>query len=520
MNAPATPEAITEITPLPIEFEWDPELTAGNPLDFPHYEMERDRHRGEAVRTGVGEVGGQPCVFIESNFDVFGGSMGLVVGERVSRAFRRATAEQLPVVATIRTGGARMQEGMLSLIQMPRVVSAIDAHSASGQLSLGLLRSPTTGGVFASWASLLDLRAAERSGTIGFAGPRVVEEMTGHAVPSDSHTAESAFAAGLVDAVVGPDGLSGWLRTALGALETPLSVPTDRDLGDTPSGLSHTQIDRVPSMSDIRSKHRPSGLEWAALLTESWTEIKGSDPSMRAGLATVAGVRCVVVAMDRHARGNASARQTPAAFILAQRAVDLAARLALPVLTLIDTPGAEPSPGSEAAGIAREIARTLRSLDRLPTGSVALCVGEGGSGGAMALAHADRFLMLEHSVFSVIGPEAAAVILWRDSRRADEATRALRIDARSLLDLGVADAVLSSSTSANALDQTKTAIAAALLEAKPGQRNIRIDNASHRWLDGPGPGTSGVDDAPERRASGLGGSSPVDVQRRILRMKS
>ncbi|MBT2275334.1 carboxyl transferase domain-containing protein, partial [Rhodococcus qingshengii] len=178
------------------------------------------------------------------------------------------------------------------------------------------------------------------------------------------------------------------------------------------------------------------------------------------------------------------ARQSPAAYRLAQRAVELAEKLSLPVLTLVDTPGADPSPDSEAGGIAREIARTLRSFDLLGTASVSLCVGEGGSGGAIAIAHTDLLLMLEDSVFSVIGPEAAAVILWRDATRFNEAASALRIDAQALRELGVCDRVLSSDTSSQSLVGTRSAVATALLEATPGRRHRRIDDATDRWLVG------------------------------------
>ncbi|AYJ50334.1 carboxyl transferase domain-containing protein [Rhodococcus sp. P1Y] len=478
MSTATPPDAFVEEAPAQLVSEWDADLRGGNPLDFPGYEAERAGSSGEAVRTGAGFVGGTACAIIESDFTVFGGSMGMVVGERVARAFRRAAAERLPVVASVRTGGARMQEGMLSLIQMPRVVAAIEEHAACGRISLGYLRSPTTGGVFASWVSLLDLRVAESDAVVGFAGPRVVAEMTGSWPPATSHTSESACAAGLVDAVVPSGAAQNWVAAALGGAQMPLELP----LGRPPLGNYVHAVGRpdTPSMADIRAKARPSGLEWAAMLCESWTEIKGSDPSMRAGLATVGGVRCVVVAMDRHAHGDGCARQTPAGFALAQRAIDLASRLQLPVLTLVDTPGAEPSEESEAGGIAREIARTLRSLNRLSTASVSVCVGEGGSGGAIALAHTDTFLMLEHSVFSVIGPEAAAVILWRDRARALEATRALRIDAHSLLELGVCDGVLPSVS----VGVARKAVAAALTESVPANRHRRVDAATAKWLEG------------------------------------
>src|SRR5207237_9609681 len=159
--------------------------------------------------------------FAEGRFDVMGGSMGAVHGEKVVRAYRRATEERLPMVVLPASGGARMQEGMLALIQMARTSSAAAAHGRAGLLSLAVLRSPTTGGVYASYASLTDLRAAEPGATIGFAGPRVVELTTGEPLPPGSHTAESAFEHGLVDAPGAAP--AGWTDSDLGLRAPPLA---------------------------------------------------------------------------------------------------------------------------------------------------------------------------------------------------------------------------------------------------------------------------------------------------------
>src|SRR5205085_6472734 len=198
--------------PHPTQAEWDADTRGGNPLDWPDYKPPED----ESVVTGRTEH----YAFAEGRFDVMGGSMGAVHGEKVVRAYRRATEERLPMVVLPASGGARMQEGMVSLIQMARTSSAAAAHARAGLLSLALLRSPTTGGVYASYASLADVRAAEPGATIGFAGPRVVQLTTGESLPPGSHTAESAFEHGLVDAVVS-DGTA-WLDGALGVTDTPL----------------------------------------------------------------------------------------------------------------------------------------------------------------------------------------------------------------------------------------------------------------------------------------------------------
>jgi acetyl-CoA carboxylase carboxyl transferase subunit beta len=193
---------------------------------------------------------------------------------------------------------------------------------------------------------------------------------------------------------------------------------------------------------------------------------------MRAGLATMAGQRLVVVAHDRYARDG---RPGPDGFRLAQRAVALAGRLGLPLLTLVDTPGADAGTGSEAAGHAGEIARTFAALDALPTASVCVCVGEGGSGGALATAHADRLLVQRHAVFSVIAPEGAAAILHRDPSRAPELAGRLRLTAADLVELGVADAMVGEVLDADT-------VLRALEGATPGDRRTRIDTATARWV--------------------------------------
>jgi acetyl-CoA carboxylase alpha subunit/acetyl-CoA carboxylase beta subunit len=466
---------------LAIVEEWDAGLASADPLGFPGYSPPEG---GESVRTGVGYAGGRRLAVIESRFDIQGGTMGAVAGERIVRAFARATDLRLPVVEYVASGGARLQEGMIALIQMARTASAAAAHGRAGLMSAAVLRPPTTGGVYASWASLSDVRAAVPGAVIGFGGPRVVAEVTGQWPPADSHTAESAYRHGLVDALVGPDDQAAWLAAAVGvAAGLPLALPPGRPGGpgagggqagrggrDEPGG---DQTGAYPLLLRARSAARPSGLEWAAWLTTDWVELRGGDPSIRAALATIAGQRCAVIAMDRHAFGDATAKPGPGAYRLAQRAVRLADRLGLPVLTLIDTPGADPSPASEASGLAGEIARTLLAMAELRGPSVALCVGEGGSGGAMALGHADRLLLLDGAVFSVIGPEAGAAILYRDRVRAPELTSALRMTAPDLLRLGVIDAIVPETVTA-----VREAVASAFDDAHPGDRLGRAYKAT------------------------------------------
>ncbi|MEU4244547.1 carboxyl transferase domain-containing protein [Actinoplanes sp. NPDC026619] len=456
--------------------EWDAGLRSADPLGFAGYEP--PRAADEAVTTGLALVDGREVALIRSRFDRHGGTMSAAVGERVVRALRRATDRRLPVVEIVASGGARLQEGMFALVQMARTASAARAHADAGLLSLAVYRSPTTGGVYASWGSFPDLRAAEPGATIGFGGPRVVKQVTGEWPPKTSHTAESAYRHGLVDALVPEPEQLGWLSAALGGRPRPLNPPSGRahhpDDSDLPS-------DPWAVLSRARGRRRPSGLEWAAWLTESWVDLRGRDPAVRAGLASIGGLRTVVVAMDRHARGDGGARPDAAGFRLAQRAVRLADRLRLPVLTLVDTPGAEPGPAAESDGVAGEIAGTLLAMAGCRTPTVALCVGEGGSGGAMALAHTDRLLMLSGAVFSVIGPEAASMILYRDPGRAAELASAMRITAKDLHALGLIDGVVPES-GPDAVRVVRDAVAQALAAATVGDRDRRTAAATVRAL--------------------------------------
>jgi acetyl-CoA carboxylase carboxyl transferase subunit beta len=464
----------------PTTEEWDTDLIAGDPLGFPGYDEQRRglAASGESVRTGRTEH----YAFIEGRFEVLGGTMGAAAGEMVVRAYDRARDLRLPMVVLTRTGGARLQEGMVALVQLARTAAAARRHADAGLLSVAVYGSPTTGGVLASYGSLVDLRAVVAGAVIGFAGPRVAEGTLGTPLPPGSHTAESVYEHGLADARLAADDVAAWVEAALGLVDRPLPVRSlpawdagaaqpDAGSGASPAG------DASGAWAEVlraRAVGRPSGIDRAASLCSSWVELRGTDPTVRAGLARVAGRRCVVVATDRYC---AAGRPTPAAFRLAQRAVALAGRLGLPLVTLVDTPGADPSPAAEVDGVAAEIARTLAALAACPTPTVSVCVGEGGSGGALALSYTDRLLMCEHATFSVIAPEGAAAILERDATKAAEVAWRLRLTSADMLDLGVVDEVIAEDQ--GTLDR---AVARALEEAAPGERDRRWDVVTASWL--------------------------------------
>ena len=464
----------------PLQVEWDADLTGGDPLDWPGYGEQLARlPRGDSVLTGRAAAGGSRnegrYVVIAGRFDVLGGSMGAVHGERVVRAYRRASLEKLPVVVLASSGGARLQEGMVALAQLARTSAAARAHAWAGLLSVAVFRAPTTGGVLASYGSLTDVRAAQPGATVGFAGPRVVEVTTGVAPPGQSHTAEAAFAVGLVDALTAPAEQAAWVECVLDLNDQrlpgrPLPAPLGA-AGDPPAEDDGAWREVLRA----RARSRPSGIDLAARMCDSWVELRGADPTIRAGLARIGPHRLIIVASDRHAR---TGRPGAAGFRLARRAIGLADRIGLPLLTLVDTPGAEPGPAAEADGIAGEIAATSAALTEVRVPTVSLCVGEGGSGGAFALSACDISLMLEHSVAAVISPEGAAAILARDASDAPAFAARLRLTAPDLVALGIADATIPEGDPA-VVDR---AVRDALDRARPGDRLRRLDRITAAWV--------------------------------------
>ncbi|HLT58863.1 MAG TPA: acetyl-CoA carboxylase, carboxyltransferase subunit beta [Limnochordales bacterium] len=188
--------------------EWETDLVTVNPLGFPGYEEKLARMQAktgltEAVVTGAGQLDGHPLAIGVLDFSFFSGSMGSVVGEKLTRLFERAAERRLPVVIVSGGGGgARMQEGILSLMQMAKTSQAVEEFGRSRRPYISVLTNPTMGGVYASFASLGDYILAEPGALIGFAGPRIVERTIRQSLPAGFQTAEFALKHGMVDAIV------------------------------------------------------------------------------------------------------------------------------------------------------------------------------------------------------------------------------------------------------------------------------------------------------------------------------
>ncbi|WP_208722575.1 MULTISPECIES: acetyl-CoA carboxylase, carboxyltransferase subunit beta [Amycolatopsis] len=409
----------------------------------------------EAVVCARGRIEGNPVVVAAMDFRFLGGSLGSTVGEAVTRAAEIALAERTPLLLVTASGGARMQEGVISLMQMAKTSQALGQLDEAGILTVSLITDPTFGGVAASFATSTDVIVAEPGARLGFAGPRVIEQTIKQTLPPGFQTAEFLLDHGVVDTICP----RAELRTRLGKLlsvasrrpdDVPHQLTTDSALITDPAALP--ERDPWDCVRAARRLTRPSTLDWLALLVEDFTELHGDRaaadcPALIAGLGRFEGVPVAVIGTQKgHSADELADRNygmpSPSGYRKAARIMRLAAKLGLPVITLIDTAGAYPGIEAERRGQSVAIAENLKLMAGLPVPVVAVVTGEGGSGGALALAFADRVLMCANAVYSVISAEGCAAILWKDPAAAPRAAAALRVDARSQLAQGVIDGVV------------------------------------------------------------------------------
>ena len=452
-----------------------------DPLGFPGYpeKLAAVRAGGDAHAVDVGllTLGEVEVVAARGRFDVLAGSMGRTHGSYIATAMAYARDQRLPFVALTSSGGARMQEGMLSLIQMARASEGVRALREAGVPTLTHLGHPSTGGVFASYASLGDVVLADPEATVGFAGPRVAEAVTGAPVGPDSHHGRSAFASGLVDGLATADQAPSHLATWAELLH-----PARRG-GPLPSvrASEHAtvQLEATDVVRRTRAAGRPSARTLLREVFDTSVELSGDrmggvDAVAVAAVARLGGRSVVVVGFDRDATNRHGRRGLPGAvaFRIVQRALTLARRHGLPVIALIDTNGADPSPAAEAAGVAGAISETFVATLSVDAPTIGIVTGEGGSGGALAIGATDRLLIQDDAFFSVISPEGAATILHRDAGRADEVVGHLKLRAHDLLELGIVDGVLpgpttSSEATASAALRERIVTVLGALDAEP-----------------------------------------------------
>ena len=394
----------------------------------------------ESVITGTGLIGGHRVAVAASEFAFLGGSIGVAAGERLARAVERSTAERLPMISLPASGGTRMQEGAVAFLQMVKITAAVTAHKAAHLPYVAYLRHPTTGGVFASWASLGHLTIAEPGALIGFLGPRVYQALNGAPFPEGVQTAENLHAHGLVDAVVAPGELAAFLDRVLTALTlTPRQAPAPREAAP-PESADMAGGPAWASVLRTREAGRPGAADLIrAAATDTVPLQTGLLPQhgLILALARIGGYPCVVIGQDRH--GPALG---PAGLRLARRGIRLAADLRLPLVTVIDTPGAELSPAAEQGGLAPEIAFCLADLVTHRGPTISLLLGQGTGGAALALLPADRTLAAQHAWLSPLAPEGASAIVYRDARHAAELAAQQGIRSTDLAALGIVDRVI------------------------------------------------------------------------------
>ncbi|MDI3340619.1 MAG: acetyl-CoA carboxylase, carboxyltransferase subunit beta, partial [Sphaerobacter sp.] len=400
----------------------------------------------EAVVTGTARILGHPVVVAVLDFRFLGGSMGSVVGEKVTLAFERAAEKRMPIITVAASGGARMQEGMLSLVQMAKTAAAAKRAHDSHVPYISILTHPTTGGIYASFANQGDIILAEPRALIGFAGPRVIEQTTGRDA-GKSHSAEFLLAHGFVDQIVPRPRLRDTVATILRIVHQRTIAARDERPPTPQPGPSGERAWDIVQIA--RHPDRPTTLDYIRRISPQFIELHGDrlygdDPAIVGGLGEIASRGVVFIGQER-GHGDPTRRggqALPEGYRKAMRLMDLASRLNLPVITLVDTPGAYLGEGAEERGIAMALSDCLARMSVLPVPTVAAIIGEGGSGGALALGVADRVLMLERAVYSVIAPEGAAAILFRDASRAPEVAESLKITAADCLRLGVVDGVV------------------------------------------------------------------------------
>jgi len=493
-----------------------------DPLGFidstPYPDRLRDARRrtglDEAVVCARGRIEGHPVVVAAMDFRFLGGSLGAAVGEAITRACEVAEAERTPLLLVSASGGARMQEGILALMQMAKTSQALRRLDEAGILTISLITDPTYGGVAASFATLCDVIVAEPGARMGFAGPRVIAQTIGETLPEGFQTAEYLLGHGIID-LISP-------RAELrGVLSRLLAVGGASRLGGEPApmidpGRFVAADDLVRDAAELPERHpweavraarrfgRPTTLDYANLLLADFTELHGDRmaadcPAMVCGLGRLAGMPVVLVGTQKGRTPAELPRRnygmpTPAGYRKAARAIRLADKLGLPMVSLVDTSGAFPGVAAEEQGQAVAIAENLRLLSGLPVPVVAVVTGEGGSGGALALAVADEVLMFGDAVYSVITPEGCASILWKDAGSAPRAAEALRVDARSLLDLGVVDGVVPEAEHGDHLASAEnlgSALVGSLLPLSRMDRVTRIAKRHERFRRFGAPITTG-----------------------------
>ncbi|MDQ3841911.1 MAG: acetyl-CoA carboxylase [Actinomycetota bacterium] len=420
-------------------------IVSEDPLDWPGYEEQLARAREksgekEAVITGEARIGETPVVIIAFDFNFLGGSMGEATGSKIVEAFARAREPRRVVVSLIATGGARMQEGMRSLVQLQRIADACAHARAEGVPHVSVLRNPTTGGVWVSLAASADFLIGVKGAAISFAGSRVREEDE----EGDAFRSAGKRRRGFIDLELEAEDVPERLATVVALLSPVRKEPPAPPEPPAALGRHKPPEEAWDSVERARSFARPHAVAYLDDYFEermgiSGDRLGGVDENMLCGFGCRKG-RTIAYA------AQCGAAISAAGFRTAKRLLDLAERLRLPVLTLIDTPGAGNEERDEQEGIGTAIAELLCAVADSSVPMTSLVIGEGGSGGALALAAPGNLWITPDAYFAVIAPESAAEILEHDASQAEAVSEDLQLMPQDLVRLGAVRGIVSPRT--------------------------------------------------------------------------
>ena len=403
----------------------------------------------EAAVTGRCKIDGIEIAIVVLDFGFMGGSMGSVVGEKIALALEDAARKDLPLIALVTGGGTRTQEGVLSLMQMAKTVTAANKLKEKGLPFLVVLANPSTGQAYASFANLADVMFAEPGSLIGLSPLRTLQGLSKQPLPLDAHTSEAHLAHGLLDNVIDREGLHTRIATVLKILTGQKSEQ------DNLKDLLKTEVDppKEPetweAVNVARHAERPSAMVYMRSILEPFVELHGDrlnsdDRSVIGGIGYLLGEPIAIIGQQRRPPINGEKYHVyPDGLRKAQRIINLSTRFKLPLITLVDTQGADPGLEAEEQGIGNAIANTLSMMLDVPTPVITVIIGEGGSEGALALGLSDRTLMQQYAIYSPISMNRHFGNNYPEEQSIDrEAAETMMLTAQDCEYLGIIDHVI------------------------------------------------------------------------------
>ena len=447
--------------------QWFEHTEIQNALHYEGYEekikeMREKTNLDEAVVVGRCKVFGEDIVLGICDARFMMASMGHTVGEKITAAIELAIEKRLPVFLFCCSGGARMQEGMVSLMQMAKTSAAIKKLSDAGLLFCTILTDPTTGGVTASFAMLGDVIMAEPGALIGFAGPRVIRQTIGQELPKDFQTAEFLVKHGIIDGIVRRENLKKTIYFLIKAHQCEEGKYADFVskenyhfvLSEILKERSYKTPEKDPweKVKAVRRVERPSALDYMDCIFEYFVESHGDrafrdDPAIVTGIGFLDGKPITVIAGHKgkdmkECKERNYGMPMPEGYRKALRMMKQAEKFHRPIVCFVNTPGAYPGIDAEERGMGESIARNLLEMSALKVPVLCILIGEGGSGGALATAVGNEVWMMENATYSILSPEGFASILWKDSARAKEASEIMGITAADLLRLKIIEKII------------------------------------------------------------------------------